>query len=505
MHLSGMFVVKNKWNVSQLVLIFQEFFFPKNLLYLIIYQIMENSRLLKLLRTLTKQEISEMKKVLTSPFFNHREDVAKLYNFLVKYLKRGIASPAKEDTFAIIYPNENYDDHRIRLAMSLLHQLTCQYLTYKEFTNDEVAMKMRLASLFRKRNLQSHFDATWKTLSEKHERQPLRNADYFQRKYLFSLEKYRSDYNLRNVDSGYLQGLSDQLDTAFLIQKLAQACFLISHQSISTAVYDFGLLEKTLTFIEETDAEKTLAVGIYYHCYKALTNPTEKHYFQTFRKMTLQHDTLFSNEELRDLYILAINFCIRQYNEGNSEYLPDQFYFYRDGLEKGYFQVAGWLSRYTYQNAVTIGLVTEEYEWVEQFIHQYHSQLQEPYRDSVFSFNLARLEYHRKQFGHALQLLQKAEYKDLMLNLAAKTLQMKIFYETNEYDLLDSHLQAFKTFIRRKKALGYHRENYLNTIYLTRKLLEINPFDKEEKDALRKEIVETKGVGDKDWLLEQVT
>jgi hypothetical protein len=70
---------------------------------------------------------------------------------------------------------------------------------------------------------------------------------------------------------------------------------------------------------------------------------------------------------------------------------------------------------------------------------------------------------------------------------------------------LDSHLQAFKIFIRRKNALGYHRENYLNTIYLTRKLLEINPFDKKEKAALKKEIEETKGVGDKDWLLAQLS
>ena len=465
---------------------------------------MENSRLVQLLRTLQKQEISEMKKVLASPFFNHRKDVASLFHFLIKYLKKGIATPTKEDAFEVVYPNEKYDDHRIRLVMSLLFKLTCKYLTYKEFTNDEVATQMQLTALFRKRNLHGHFDATWKTLSENHERQPIRNANYFNRKYQFSLEKYRSDYNLRNVDSHFLQGLSNQLDNSFLIQKLAHACYLISHQSVSTAIYDFGLLDKTLAYVEQTNVLETPAISIYYHCYMALTNPSEKRFFQTFRKLTLQNDVLFPSEELGDLYILAINFCIRQYNEGNSEYLSDQFYFYKDGLEKGYFQVAGWLSRYTYQNAVTIGLVTKEYEWVEKFVHEYQSQLKEPYRESVFSFNLARLEYYRQRFGQALQLLQKAEYKDLMLNLAAKTLQMKIFYETNEFDLLDSHLQAFKTFIKRKKVLGYHRENYLNTIYLTRKLLEINPFNKNEKAALRKEIEGIKGVGDKDWLLAQV-
>ncbi|MEZ4932470.1 MAG: hypothetical protein R2788_10165 [Saprospiraceae bacterium] len=466
---------------------------------------MENSRLLQLLRTLTKNEMSEMKKVLASPFFNHRTDVSTLYDYLLKYLKNGKPVPAKEEVFPVVFPKEKYDDHRLRLCMSLLYQLTCQYLTYTEFLNDEVAAQMRLSSLFRKRNLHTHFDTAWKNLSEKHERNTLRNAAYFQRKYQFSLEKYRSDYNLKNVDRTFLQDLSNQLDVGFLIQKLAHSCFLISHQAVSNASYDFGLLEKMLSYIEETDVLDIPAIAIYYNCYKALTNPAEQRYFQKFRELALLHDALFLPEELRDLYILAINFCIRQYNEGNSEYLPFQFQFYKDGLEKGYFLTAGWLSRYTYQNVVTIGLVTEEFDWVERFIHEYRERLQEPYRESVFSFNLARLEYQRRHFGKALDMLQKAEYKDLLLNLAAKTLQMKIFYENQEYDLLDSHLQAFKIFIRRKNALGYHRENYLNTIYLTRKLLEINPFDKKEKAALKKEIEETKGVGDKDWLLAQLS
>ena len=99
---------------------------------------------------------------------------------------------------------------------------------------------------------------------------------------------------------------------------------------------------------------------------------------------------------------------------------------------------------------------------------------------------------------------QKAEYKDLMLSLAAKMLQLKIFFELQEFDLLESHLQAIRAFIRRKKVMGYHRENYLNTVHFTQKLLESNAFDKPARAALRREIEETKAVAEKEWLLEQV-
>jgi len=145
-----------------------------------------------------------------------------------------------------------------------------------------------------------------------------------------------------------------------------------------------------------------------------------------------------------------------------------------------------------------------ELEWVERFVHEYQPALREEHREGLFSFNLARLEYRRRDLGRALQLLQKAEYKDLMLSLAAKMLQLKIFFELQEFDLLESHLQAIRAFIRRKKVMGYHRENYLNTVHFTQKLLESNAFDKPARAALRREIEETKAVAEKEWLLEQV-
>jgi hypothetical protein len=171
------------------------------------------------------------------------------------------------------------------------------------------------------------------------------------------------------------------------------------------------------------------------------------------------------------------------------------------GFAKQYFLVEGQLSRYTCQNAATAGLLLHQLEWADRFIHNYRNLLPPLYQESLFIFNLTRLEYRRRRLDQALRLLQKAEYKDVLLHLAAKTRQIKIFFETDEHDLLESHLQAF---IRRKKGLGYHRENYLNTIFFTRNLLESNLYDKTARQGLRIEIEATKAVAEKEWLLQQI-
>jgi tetratricopeptide (TPR) repeat protein len=177
---------------------------------------------------------------------------------------------------------------------------------------------------------------------------------------------------------------------------------------------------------------------------------------------------------------------------------------YRRGLSLGAFFVDGVLSRFTFRNIVTNGLILEEYAWVGQFIEQYQSYLSDTSRASMVSFNQARLEYRQKNYGKALDLLQKSDYRDVLLNLSAKTLLVKVFYEMGEYDLLESHLQAMRVFIRRKEELAYQQENFQKLVYFAQKMIELNPFDRQAKEQLREEITKTQVVAEKAWLLEML-
>ncbi len=465
---------------------------------------MEKSRLTALLRTLTKEELRDLKKFVRTPFFNQRREVTALLDVLEKSLKTGRDVPDKQLIFRQVFPAGPYDDHRLRMAMSFLFRITGQFLTVKEFLDDIRQYRRRLAAIFRRRRLTGQFSGVWEDASIAQQQQPLRNADFFEEKYQLLLEKYRFDVDTQSADRIDFQELSDQLDLAFLARKLWQACFMLSHQTVHNTAYDFGMLDAALAYARQKNALDTPAVAVYYYCYLALTKPGEKSHFQQFKHLLMQHAQAFPSDELRDLYLLAVNFCIRQYNAGNPDYLPEQFDLYKEGFANQYFITDGALSRYTYQNAATIGLVMRDLEWVERFVHDYRPFLKGEHREGLFSFNLARLEYQRRDLGKALQLLQRAEYKDLLLNLAAKTLQLKIFYELCEFDLLESHLQAIRTFIRRKKVMGYHRENYMNTINFVQKMLEISPFDKDMRAALRTEIEGTKAVAEKDWLLQML-
>src|SRR5690606_33157843 len=191
---------------------------------------------------------------------------------------------------------------------------------------------------------------------------------------------------------------------------------------------DAGREEELIAFAERPEFAALPVIAVYLHCYRMLRFPAEEAHFQSFKSLLLDQSGRFSEEEMHGLFILAINYCIRRLNAGGDRYFREAFDLYREGLNKEYLLEDGILTRFTYHNIVAIGLRLGELEWVRYFIGEYKNRLEKPYRESAFSYNLARLEYASGHHGYVLELLQKANYRDPLLNLAAKTLLLKTYY-----------------------------------------------------------------------------
>jgi len=149
--------------------------------------------------------------------------------------------------------------------------------------------------------------------------------------------------------------------------------------------------------------------------------------------------------------------------------------------------------------------MAEDFKMTEQFIANYKNKLQKDARNSTYALNMARLLCAKdKNYQEALQLLQKVSDKDLLNNLNAKILQLRIYWEIKEFSLLESHLEAMANFIRRKEVIGYHKENFLNIIKFTKRLLKVNFYDKAAIEKLKTAIEKEGIVSEKRWLLKQL-
>lgn len=117
---------------------------------------------------------------------------------------------------------------------------------------------------------------------------------------------------------------------------------------------------------------------------------------------------------------------------------------------------------------------------------------------------MVRLEFVKKNYRKALIHLQDAGYDDLLNHMTAKILQMKIYYELEEFETLFSLLKSTRAFIRRKKSIGYHYKYWKNTIRYVQKIMNTNPYDKKTITQLKDAIQDEERMIEKEWMLEKL-
>ena len=65
------------------------------------------------------------------------------------------------------------------------------------------------------------------------------------------------------------------------------------------------------------------------------------------------------------------------------------------------------------------------------------------------------------------------EFKDILWNLNAKYLTMKIYFEAKDISAFAVTLKAFKNYVRRKPNIGYHQTYFINVSKALTSLMDI--------------------------------
>ncbi|MEZ4883112.1 MAG: hypothetical protein R3E32_00155 [Chitinophagales bacterium] len=469
---------------------------------------MQTSKLLQILKTLHKNEWRLCSKFVRSPYFNEQQKVIELFDYLFEAAPRFAQKRiAKETVFQHLFPNEPYRSIRMRQLMSSLTSLIEEFLRYEEQKKEKENGLLQLAKVYRQRSLTKLFDRCIKDLQLSQQKRISKNADYFfdEWRIYTALKEQIEDQHKRNAEP-FLQELSDSLDAFYLIHKLKISYEAINYQRFAPKEYHLNLLKEIQQHLKENPYTHIPAIGIFHQGLNTLIEEGESVHFETLKDLLMKHFKDFDISETQDMFVMAHNYCIRQANKSGGEIdtaFRRLFDLYQFEIENDVFLEDGWLSPFVYKNAVTIGLQLHDYEWVEQFIHQYKERVKKDARERLFTYNLARLYFMKKEFAEVIPLLNRVDYKEVFLELSAKTILLQTYLELGEYPALSAFLDSFSVFIHRKKSLKSRRKPYLNLIKYTRKVISYeNQPDKLQK--IFEDIQATTFLTEKGWLLEKV-
>jgi hypothetical protein len=467
---------------------------------------MIKSKLIQLYTCLDSTELEAFHKWLKSPLHNSDTDLSKLFVYIGSRRVLSKTSIDKNRVFKHLFPKESYKDLKLRRLMSKGIKNLENFVHFWMSKKNTIEQQKNIAIFLRTRNRPNLAQQQGIKGKKELALQVDKTHSYYYKHYQLEQEQFEQAASQSRMRATNLQAIVDNFSIAFIIENLRYACTAISHKNLYATNYSIPLLDEILVLANQTPYLNIPAIQLYYQAYMALTIPKDNSYFELLKRNLLRHESLLPTKERKDLYTLAINYCIRRINSDESQrFIREVFELYQQGLKNKALLDNGVLSRFTYKNIASAGLRLQEYEWIASYISSYAIYVEADYRDSYQHYNTSKLYFAKGDYDQAMQRLIQVEYDDLFLNLDAKTMLMKIYYETQSYDALDAFFHSFTIYLQRKEIMGYHRENYLNIIRLTKKLLELPPRNPRARQQLQNSIDSLQPLTERAWLLEQLS
>lgn len=451
-----------------------------------------------LLRALPKEMLRALDKFVRSPYLVTHSGVLRLFEqwktddkTLDMKASRQPADP------------ESDDPRRLYHLSNYLQEATENFLALELWKQQPHQRNLQVAEACRRFGLDADTTAGMLRYARRRlEADPQRGIAYHRTNHALHLEAYHSLLQQGRTKAFNLQELSDSQDVAFVCEKLRTGCMLLSHQAVASADYEPGLLAPVLDFLRGHAYLNVPAVAVYYHGYYAQAGGegSDAH-FRELKILLDAHAAQFSPAEVHDLYLMAVNFCVRRINQSEEKYFRELFELYQSGLLHGALLEDGFLSRWTYRNITATALRLREFEWTHRFLHEYAPKLADDHREGTFHYNLARYCYDTGKLHEAMQHLVRMEYDDVLQNLLAKVLLCKIYYQLDEWNALENQLDSIQIYLRRKKVLGYHRDNSLNTIRYFRRLVALSFTDTAAVERFRSDVAAEPVLAEREWFL----
>lgn len=459
-----------------------------------------NSKLLLLFDALSSEELKGLSKAVQSPFFNTRDEELRLFNYLLKNSKDKREQLQTDLIYKYVFKHDKTDLAKLRHVMTYLTRIIKRYITINEFEQNKSLNHLLYIRTLRQRNLNKLFTITYKEAEQYLSQQALLEPDINFYKLQLHTEYYAHSIVNRKAENHDLQKLSEDLDTYYAIQKLKHACNILSYKNIFQFDHRPELIDEVLALIQRKNLLADPLVNILYYSYQCLSYPDNEQYFGQLKNALLTNVSIIDLRELKDMFTLAINYCIKRLNVGESRFYNEVFDLYRSGIENRVFEENGQLSPFTYKNIVSIAIGLKEHDWCKSFIVDYKQKLKPAYQVDFYTYSLARYYFSIDDYDKVIDLLHEVEIKEQFTELDARVLLIKTYYELNEFNLLDYSISNLKQQIKRKKLQTYHNNVYKNFAAVIRQLTNLRPYDKKARAALTKKISDKTAIAEKEWL-----
>jgi hypothetical protein len=160
-----------------------------------------------------------------------------------------------------------------------------------------------------------------------------------------------------------------------------------------------------------------------------------------------------------------------------------------------------------FKNIVTVSTTIGALDWTRAFITEYQNYLAEESKEDMLAYAWSLIAFKEKTYDKALKSVSQVSQKNIFLALSIRRLQLKIYFEQKEWEVLLSSINSYRVYLHRLNRLS-SRHKEVNTLFLNllSALCRVQTNQTEPKKimTIHQEVVQTSLLPERTWLLEKL-
>lgn len=476
---------------------------------------MKDTRLIKIIRTFSKEELKSFGKFLDSPFLKPARNTLTLYNYIVKYHPEFDSDKIKKEKVSEkIFPEESYNEKKILNFIFDLTKAAEDFLAYNTLMADETELLLSLSKGYLSKNLSEESNRVNKLIEKKLKPGFSRSRDYSSKlrrlinlksTYFTEINDFEKFYECKKE---YFEASSVQFifDYTEIISSIKPAMTThgkdLKKDFINSVIESFDF-ENILKVIEKSEYKNKHLILLHYYLVKINLNNTDSDFYYLLRDLFYELLPELDREERHFVFRYLINFCVQNFKKiefkkealnVSKKMLENNAY---SNLESEYMEVL------TYRNIVFFCITERDSGYLEKFIEQYSNALHPDISDDLKNFSYAQLFYIKKEFEKSLESCSKINHEFFLFKSDLKNLMLIIYYELNYYEPAFSMVDSYRHFLSNSKEItAVYKRDYYNYLNFYFELLKIKSQQSNEKPSfVKNKISNETNLVCKKWLL----
>ncbi|MBK8549586.1 MAG: hypothetical protein IPL53_00450 [Ignavibacteria bacterium] len=481
---------------------------------------MKDIRLIKLLKTFTKEEIKSFGKFVSSPFLLQTRNTIELYNYLTNlHPDYDSRLPGKQEIFSQLFTGEDYNERKLQNLIFDLTKSAEHFLAHCTFYEDQPEFLLNLSKGYLNKNLHDESNRINKIIEKKLHPTFSPDRDYTSK--LKRLTKLKLEYHNEN---NHLESVTKSIEDIFetsVLQFIFDYVQYINYMNVARhncekdmcnrfvqEVLQIVNFKELLNRFEQEDYIKNPNIGLYYYVFKTIDEPDKLNYYYLLKNLFFRNLSGLNREEKYFFFMHLGNYCIQRSESNANDFRKETLNIFKSMFKNdSYSPSAGQnIAVMIYRTMVLFAYSMKDSGWLNKLIQNYADCLPVDHRDNLRHYTYAYLYFLKNEFERSLSCISTVKNNEFhVFKLDVKHLTMQIYYELSSFELAVSTLDAYKHFIdSNKKIPEFAKILYRNFIKFYKKLLRVKyGISKEDPSFIKEEIDNCIKIVSKKWLMEK--